>query len=50
MKLKKNTKFFYVVLGGSYEQLPLIEYLKSNYKEFTVLTFDKYGVLKTNAL
>ncbi len=42
MKLKKNTKFFYVVLGGSYEQLPLIEYLKSNYKEFTVLTFDKY--------
>ncbi len=42
MKLKKNTKGFYVVLGGSYEQLPLIKYLKKNYKKFTVLTFDKY--------
>ena len=42
MKLKKNTKGFYIVLGGSYEQLPLIKYLKNNYKTFTVLTFDKY--------
>ena len=28
MKLKKNTKSYYVVLGGSFEQLPLIKYLK----------------------
>ena len=26
MKLKKNTKSYYVVLGGSFEQLPLIKY------------------------
>ena len=42
MKLKKNTKSYYVVLGGSFEQLPLIKYLKKNYKEYTILTFDKY--------
>ncbi len=42
MKLQKKNKGFYVVLGGSYEQIPLIEYLKTNYKEFTVLTFDKH--------
>ncbi len=42
MQLKKNTKSYYIVLGGSFEQLPLIKYLKKNYKEFTILTFDKY--------
>ncbi len=42
MKQKKILKDFYVVLGGSYEQLPLIERLKSDYKEFKVLTFDKH--------
>ena len=44
MKLKKNTKSYYVVLGGSFEQLPLIKYLKKNYKQYTILTFDKYKV------
>ena len=43
MQLKKNTKSYYVVLGGSFEQLPLIKYLKKNYKEYTILTFDKYN-------
>ena len=42
MQLKKNTKSYYIVLGGSFEQLPLIKYLK-NYKDFTILTFDKYN-------
>ena len=40
--LKKNYNLLYVVLGGSYEQLPLIYYLKKNYKEFKILTFDLY--------
>ena len=42
MQLKKDTKSYYIVLGGSFEQLPLIKYLKENYKDFTILTFDKY--------
>ena len=41
-EIKKNIKSYYVVLGGSFEQLPLIKYLKKNYKEYTILTFDKY--------